>query len=99
MDIDRAIDYFYMKMESGQIKDDIEQEVFELAIKALEKQDDYKKLTELAKLKAMGKLVEVVYCEECKKIMTSDCPMCSFNIDGFCTGGPDNDGYCFLGER
>lgn len=62
-------------------------------------EDDYKKLTELAKLKAMGKLVEVVYCEECKKIMTSDCPMCSFDIDGFCTGGPDNDGYCFLGER
>lgn len=36
-DIDKAIDYFYIKMETGQIEDDTQQEVFELAIEALER--------------------------------------------------------------
>ena len=37
MDNKKAIEYFYRQMELGNIKNDIEQEVFELAIQALEK--------------------------------------------------------------
>lgn len=53
---------------------------------------------EIAKAKSGGRLVEVVRCGECRKIMTEECILCSFDIDGYCTGGPDNDQFCSFGE-
>lgn len=44
-------------------------------------------------------LIAVVYCGECRKIMTTECFMCNFNEEGYCTGGPDSDQYCSFGER
>ncbi len=46
-----------------------------------------------------GRLVEVVRCGDCRKIMTTDCLMCGFDAEGYCTGGPDNDQYCSFGEH
>ena len=37
-DIEKAIEYFYKRMEKGLINNDTEQEVYEVAISALEKQ-------------------------------------------------------------
>jgi uncharacterized Fe-S cluster-containing MiaB family protein len=59
---------------------------------------DVAKLQQLAKAQAEGRLVEAVRCGECRKIMTQECLMCSFDADGHCTGGPDNDQYCSFGE-
>lgn len=41
---------------------------------------------------------EVVYCRDCVKYMTPKCLLCSFDVDGSCTGGPDADYYCGFGE-
>ena len=40
----------------------------------------------------------VCYCRECRKNMTKDCPNFSFDIDGYCTGGPNGDQFCSCGE-
>lgn len=37
-EIEKAIDYFYRQMENGKIESDEQQEIFETAISALEKQ-------------------------------------------------------------
>jgi hypothetical protein len=42
-DYDRAIDWFYNKMETGSIEGDEEQIVFEIAINALEKMKELEK--------------------------------------------------------
>ena len=49
--------------------------------------------------KRRGTLVDVVTCGQCRKIMTTDCPLCSFEPDGHCTGRPDDNEYCFMGVR
>ena len=46
-----------------------------------------------------GDLVQVVRCGKCRKIMTEACHLCSFDVDGYCTGGPNDDFYCADGER
>ena len=43
--------------------------------------------------------VKVVKCGECTKIQTPECLLCSFDIDGYCTGGPPSDFYCADGKR
>ena len=35
-------------------------------------------------------------CGTCSKYMAHECPMCSFDIDGACTGGPETGFYCAL---
>lgn len=45
------------------------------------------------------KALEAVRCGECRKMMTKECYMCSFDKDGHCTGGPDNDQFCSFGEK
>lgn len=41
----------------------------------------------------------LIRCRECRKCMTQECMLCSFDIDGYCTGGPDGDFYCADGAR
>jgi uncharacterized Fe-S cluster-containing MiaB family protein len=60
---------------------------------------DINELVDMAIAKKNGRLVEVVRCGECRKMMTPDCYMCGFDINGFCTSGPDDDQYCSFGER
>jgi len=56
-------------------------------------------ITDLLQAEEQGRLIEIVFCRDCRKIMTPDCPMCSFTSDGYCEAGPNSDGYCFLGEK
>jgi Lar family restriction alleviation protein len=42
---------------------------------------------------------DIVRCGECDKLMTFDCMLCSFDNEGFCTGGPDDDQFCSFGQR
>lgn len=48
--------------------------------------DEYEKEQNLPRIKG--------FCGQCKKIMTPECMLCSFDIDGYCTGGPNDDFYC-----
>lgn len=38
------------------------------------------------------------YCRECEYYVTQKCPACSFDPDGYCTGGPDSNQFCSLGK-
>ena len=43
--------------------------------------------------KALG-AAPIVKCGNCRKYMTHECLLCSFGIDGSCTGGPNSDFFC-----
>lgn len=39
-------------------------------------------------------IVPVVRCKDCSKYVTRKCHFCSFDENGYCTGGPMEDFYC-----
>jgi Lar family restriction alleviation protein len=45
------------------------------------------------------RIPDIVHCGECAKMMTTECPYCSFDHEGYCTGGPESDQYCSFGKR